>query len=375
MKSLGLFYLLFITLSQFVFTYSVDLSENAQSQCKKLGYPCCKKNNSHVYYHDKDGDWGYDFKKKEWCYIVTVQDAPQVTPKQGGNYVIYVDSKIEKNDTNFNNEVQSYINQIGQIIIDNLDTFEDKANLEQFQNEFKVTEGDVENVHNYNQDLFLYNNSRGNLVFMAYLNENILDDIKALPNVSTVEPEVRGTIDFKTTPKENDKERQCEKLGYACCKEDNTNVYYQDKDGAWGYDFDEDEWCIIVNQPQNATSATQVTPKQGSDYVIYVDSEITKNDPNFNNEVQSYINQIGQIIIDNLNTFEDKDILEQFKNEFKVIEGNVENVHNYNQDLFLYNNSRGQLVFMAYLNRNIIDDVKALPNVSTVEKVTYGTYA
>ena len=35
-------------------------------------------------------------------------------------------------------------------------------------------------------------------------------------------------------------------IGYSCCKEGNTNIYYTDADGDWGYDFDADEWCGIT---------------------------------------------------------------------------------------------------------------------------------
>ncbi|OUM63115.1 hypothetical protein PIROE2DRAFT_10425, partial [Piromyces sp. E2] len=145
------------------------------------------------HYHDEDGDWGYDFDEGVWCIIPsTKQNDPvvtQVTPKQGSNYVIFVDYDIDEKDPKFNTIAQSYVDQIGQIIIDNLDTFEDKDKLEQFQSEFKVTEGDVEKVHNYKQDLFVYYYN-GHFVLMAYLNENILEAVKAIPNVSTVEPDV-----------------------------------------------------------------------------------------------------------------------------------------------------------------------------------------
>ena len=376
MKSLGIFYLLFITLSQFVFTYSNNINEYAECEQKKLGYPCCEKNNSVVYYHDEDGDWGYDFIKNEWCGIATVQNASQVTLKQDGNYVIYVESEVDKNDSKFNSDVQSYINQIGQIIINNLDTFEDKTKLEQFQNEFKVIEGDVKKVQNYNQVHFMYNYN-GHFVFMAYLNENILNDIRSIPNVSTVEPEVNGTVDDSISIDENDVGSQCEQnsLGYSCCKEDNTNVYYQDENGDWGYDFDDNVWCIIVNAQQNSLPVTHVTPKRGGNYVIYVDSDIDKNDPKFNNNIQFYIDQIGQIILNNLDTFEDKANLEQFQSEFKVNDNEkIEKIKNYNQIHYMYTYN-GHSVFMAYLNKNIIDDIREIPNVSFIEPETNGLYA
>jgi hypothetical protein len=34
-----------------------------------LGYHCCSSDNTTVYAHDSNGDWGFDFEKKEWCGI------------------------------------------------------------------------------------------------------------------------------------------------------------------------------------------------------------------------------------------------------------------------------------------------------------------
>jgi len=34
-----------------------------------IGYPCCSPGNTKVYLQDENGDWGYDFIKKEWCGI------------------------------------------------------------------------------------------------------------------------------------------------------------------------------------------------------------------------------------------------------------------------------------------------------------------
>jgi len=31
------------------------------------GYTCCPEDVTHVYSHDKYGDWGYDSKTKQWC--------------------------------------------------------------------------------------------------------------------------------------------------------------------------------------------------------------------------------------------------------------------------------------------------------------------
>ncbi|OUM63116.1 hypothetical protein PIROE2DRAFT_10426, partial [Piromyces sp. E2] len=269
MKFFGTFSLLFITLLQFLFTSSKSISESA-----------------------------------------IVQNDSQITPKKGGNYVIFVDYDIDEKDPKFNTIAQSYVDQIGQVIIDNLDTFEDKNKLEQFQSEFKVTEGEVEKVHNYKQDHYLYYYN-GHFVLMAYLNENILEAVKAIPNVSTVEPDVP-------------------------------------------FEF-------VSNK-----NTAKLTPKKGSNYVIYVNYDIDEKDPKLNTIAQSYVDQIGQIIIDNLDTFEDKDKLEQFQSEFKVTEGEVEKVHNYKQDHYLYYYN-GHFVLMAYLNENILEAVKAIPNVATVE--------
>jgi len=37
-----------------------------------------------------------------------------------------------------------------------------------------------------------------------------------------------------------------ELLGYPCCEEGNTDVYDQNADGEWGYDFYEDKWCGLT---------------------------------------------------------------------------------------------------------------------------------
>jgi len=39
-----------------------------------IGYPCCSSENTKVYLHDDNGDWGYDFVKKEWCGITPYEE-------------------------------------------------------------------------------------------------------------------------------------------------------------------------------------------------------------------------------------------------------------------------------------------------------------
>ncbi|ORX77409.1 hypothetical protein BCR32DRAFT_223424, partial [Anaeromyces robustus] len=53
------------------FDPSVMEPQPEESKClaEKIGYPCCKEGNTKVYAHDANGDWGYDFKAKEWCGI------------------------------------------------------------------------------------------------------------------------------------------------------------------------------------------------------------------------------------------------------------------------------------------------------------------
>jgi len=45
-----------------------------------------------------------------------------------------------------------------------------------------------------------------------------------------------------------DAEYKClaEMIGYSCCEEGNTDIYDQDADGDWGYDFYEDKWCGLT---------------------------------------------------------------------------------------------------------------------------------
>jgi len=50
---------------------STPTSSTDKPKClaELLGYPCCSSNNTKVYSHDENGDWGYDFKNKKWCGI------------------------------------------------------------------------------------------------------------------------------------------------------------------------------------------------------------------------------------------------------------------------------------------------------------------
>ncbi|ORX86784.1 hypothetical protein BCR32DRAFT_228678 [Anaeromyces robustus] len=37
-----------------------------------------------------------------------------------------------------------------------------------------------------------------------------------------------------------------ELLGYSCCSPENTNIYLQDENGDWGFDFEKNEWCGLT---------------------------------------------------------------------------------------------------------------------------------
>jgi len=52
-------------------TQPTEVSDVPLIKCwaELIGYPCCDKKIKTVYDHDEYGDWGYDFKKKEWCGI------------------------------------------------------------------------------------------------------------------------------------------------------------------------------------------------------------------------------------------------------------------------------------------------------------------
>jgi len=157
---------------------------------KQLGYSCCKKENTKVYYNDEDGDWGFDFEKNEWCGLASTKTA--VIPKKGGNYYIYVKSvKGGKSNPEFNKHIQSYIDQFGEIIIANLDSYENKPDLEQFQNEFAPIDDDkINEIHKYSKCTYAYTVS-GEDVFMVYLNGNILGLVEALPGVLGVESPIK----------------------------------------------------------------------------------------------------------------------------------------------------------------------------------------
>lgn len=42
-----------------------------------VGYSCCSSNETTVYAHDDNGDWGYDFNKQEWCGLTPYDEPTQ----------------------------------------------------------------------------------------------------------------------------------------------------------------------------------------------------------------------------------------------------------------------------------------------------------
>jgi len=340
---------------------------------KELGYSCCKKDNKKVYYSDADGDWGYDFKKDEWCGLSSLKDAT-VVPMEGADYYIYVKS-VEggKSSPEFNKHVQSYIDQFGKIIIDNLDSYENKSELEQFKKEFKPVNGeDVKEIHRYSKSSYLYTLQEED-VFMAHLNGNIVSKISSIPGVLAVETGYRVSYEYTTVPQEDGDYARCsekqKQLGYPCCKKDNTRVYYSDADGDWGYDFNKKEWCGL------ASADATVTPKKGGIYYIYVKSvEGGKKNPEFNKHIQSYIDQFGEIILANIDSYEDKSELEQFQKEFKPMDGEVKEIRKYSKSSYLYTVTDEDL-FVAYLNGNILSEVSSVPGVIVVESPVDLTFA
>jgi len=58
-------------------TQPTEVSDVPSIKClaEIIGYPCCDKKIKTVYDHDEYGDWGYDFKKKEWCGITPYSES------------------------------------------------------------------------------------------------------------------------------------------------------------------------------------------------------------------------------------------------------------------------------------------------------------
>jgi len=50
-------------------TIDDPITDEYECLAEMVGYPCCEEGNTHVYDHDDNGDWGYDFDIEEWCGI------------------------------------------------------------------------------------------------------------------------------------------------------------------------------------------------------------------------------------------------------------------------------------------------------------------
>lgn len=48
------------------------------------------------------------------------------------------------------------------------------------------------------------------------------------------------------TVEETPKKCKSERTSYPCCSPENTEVYYVDEDGDWGYDFENEIWCGLT---------------------------------------------------------------------------------------------------------------------------------
>eukprot|EP00833_Pecoramyces_ruminatium_P015464 jgi/Orpsp1_1/1189496/evm.model.d7180000072449.1 len=68
-------------------------------------------------------------------------------------------------------------------------------------------------------------------------------DINSMPPNEEANKSDEKSVDNNTSQKYN-----CwvEQIGYPCCDEGNTKVYYNDGNGDWGFDFEKGEWCGIT---------------------------------------------------------------------------------------------------------------------------------
>ncbi|OUM61528.1 Non-catalytic module family DOC2, partial [Piromyces sp. E2] len=48
-------------------------------------------------------------------------------------------------------------------------------------------------------------------------------------------------------------EKHCisEYVGYPCCPPDVTDIFAQDENGDWGFDFEQDNWCGLTPVEEN----------------------------------------------------------------------------------------------------------------------------
>jgi len=76
-----------------------------------------------------------------------------------------------------------------------------------------------------------------------------MGDFGDLPPTDVPEPANPPTdVPEPVNPPASNEAIKClaELLGYPCCEEGNTDVYDQDANGEWGYDFYQDEWCGLT---------------------------------------------------------------------------------------------------------------------------------
>jgi len=260
------------------------------------------------------------------------------------------------------------------------------------------------------------------IMIEAYLNEKNVDEVRKLPNISSVsfpvmvhfdkfdniieEEEEEETICFEV--EDNDEsivdeveptttsdvtatattspEVQCFSiaLSYPCCSK-YAEAIFEDDDGKWT--VENNEWCIIDSNPEEPVNSEEPVnpeePGKKNDNIIcekkvkqlfydimlsYPDGGINTLDPKYIEFLDNLIESIHDIIIKTRNTYPNPEELDKLDEGYPKDDIFSRYIQKYGT-VSCYSQIEGgdSMMCQAYLNKKNVDEVRNLPNVVFAE--------
>jgi len=173
-----------------------------------------------------------------------------IVPENGEFFFVFV-KNIYGNNININsNEYKNYINSIieniHEIIINNINTYSNPSEIEKLQNEYEKSKDEyMYDYGKYGGIIYPTYPHKDKIILYAYLNSNIVEQVESIENVLSVNKDIKSITEQDPLVIEVSSNENCNarRLGYPCCSKDNTEIYYHDENGDWGYDFELNQWC------------------------------------------------------------------------------------------------------------------------------------
>ncbi|ORX51505.1 hypothetical protein BCR36DRAFT_583050 [Piromyces finnis] len=177
-----------------------------------------------------------------------------VIPKNGEFYLIFVrnENNLIKNSKEYNNYVDSIIESIHKVIIENINTYKNPSEIDNLQNEYEQNKDDYfYDYGKYGGIIYPTFSQNNKIVLYAYLNSNIVGKVESIENIISVNKDNVSVTEDDPIIIEESINCIAKSLGYQCCPKNISEVYYHDENGDWGFDFETNQWCGLSQVGEN----------------------------------------------------------------------------------------------------------------------------